>query len=644
MTNSFGQLIKLIRQEKVSLFIGSGFSLEAGAPTVSKLCSAIFENFDNDEQRLSHQNDSLSTLANYYVEELHTGSRSSLVEILQEQFTYDVQSMEDHKKLALVPHFHTIFTTNYDTHLEDSYEKDLVSVVRNDRDCCYASNTPVSIYKIHGDFTNPESIVITSDDYNKFIESPSNPIMWAKVLIEFAQKHILFIGYSLEDDNILRIIRKVSQSVGKDQKEMYLIAPKLKEEKQNELKKMKVKYYNNYATEFLDVLLAELCQNISDDYKKKWISEETFSRFVRTRDIIPASESGKKSNRILGVRPVEGKTLEGKLNFTVSKESNEIIREMDFEKYGTIVNDSTFKNIPCIKLTGDQLQKANYSVNGIVMYNKIETILVGPSRNPFSTTVSIPGRSFLEKLSGYCFKLNKNKNQFVFDCDIYDLTIITEKHPTDKNRIGLNFNFQFKETYIDNDKALKWIDFVVALFAGEEIKFPELSIVYDRSNLASSDTSLPFKSMKRYYENIRDIESLHGAKFTEYNGYTPELYDISERIRAFLRHKPIVVESPERELYEINLRYCPEEFKKNRYPEEVSIVTSLNDNKSLILNGAKFFFPYTHNIFNSCVITTYQEDKNGAQSIKFRTTENHYLLLYSKNPVEVEFPKLHPLR
>lgn len=643
MSNPFGQLIKLIRQEKVSLFIGSGFSLEAGAPTVSKLCSVILDNLDDEEQRLLHQNDSLSTLANYYVEEVHMGSRSSLIEILQEQFTYDVQSMNDHKLLALVPHFHTAFTTNYDTHLEDSYDKGLVSVVRNDRDCTYASNTPVSVYKIHGDFTNPESIVITSDDYNKFIESPSNPIMWAKVLTEFAQKHILFIGYSLEDDNILRIIRKISESVGKDQKEMYLIAPNLREDKQKELKKMKVKYYNNYATEFLDVLMAELCQNISSDFKKKWVSEETFSRFLRNKDIIPASESGEKSNRIVRVRPVEGKTLKGQLNFTVSKESNDIIREMDFEKYGTIVNDSTFKNTPFIKLSKDQLLKANYSVNGIVLHNNIETILVGPSRNPFSTTISIPSRRFLEKLSGDCFRLNKNKVQFEFDCDVYELTIISETHPTDKKRFGLNFNVQFKSTYLDNEKALKWIDFAGALFAGEEIKFPELSITYDNTNLGSADKSFPFMSMKRYYENIREIELLHGAKFTEYNGYTPELYDISERIRAFLKHEPILIESPEKEIFETNLRYCPQEFKKNKSCKEVSIVTSLNDNKSLILNGTKFVFPFTHNIFNSCIITNYHEDKNGVQSIKFRSTENHYFLLYSKNSVEVEFPKLHPL-
>ena len=44
----FERLIKLVRQEKVSLFIGAGFSIEANAPSVRQLKELILSEFDND--------------------------------------------------------------------------------------------------------------------------------------------------------------------------------------------------------------------------------------------------------------------------------------------------------------------------------------------------------------------------------------------------------------------------------------------------------------------------------------------------------------------------------------------------------------------------------------------------------------------
>ena len=149
----FERIISLVRQEKVSLFIGAGFSLEANAPSVRMLCEAILSQFDNDQQRKEHEKDPLADLANYFVEEICCGSRNSLIEMLQEQFSFTPAKMDDHKALAKIPHFHNIFTTNYDTLLEDSYDKKECQVIRKDADCAYIDNAkPVHVFKIHGDF------------------------------------------------------------------------------------------------------------------------------------------------------------------------------------------------------------------------------------------------------------------------------------------------------------------------------------------------------------------------------------------------------------------------------------------------------------------------------------------------------------
>ena len=173
----FERLIKLVRKCKVSPFLGAGFSIEAKAPSVDDLKTAILSEFDNEELRNEHKDDSLQDLTNFFVEEVCNGSRNQLIELLHEKFNFTPACMNDHNMLATIPHFKHIFTTNYDTLLEDSYPIAERNIVRNDKDCTYIQEKKTTIFKIHGDFTDPDSVIITSNDYEQFFEEPINSWM-----------------------------------------------------------------------------------------------------------------------------------------------------------------------------------------------------------------------------------------------------------------------------------------------------------------------------------------------------------------------------------------------------------------------------------------------------------------------------------
>lgn len=299
----FERLIKLVRQEKVSLFIGAGFSKEACAPSLHDLKKIILEELDDEQQKKNHENDSLDALTNYFVKDVCCGSRNQLISILHKAFEFTPKSMEDHELLSRIPHFRNIFTTNYDTLLESSYRNEDRKVVRNDNDCAYIEK-PYTIFKIHGDFTAPDSVVITSDDYSKFFTENKNPLMWNMVKSEFTEKHILFIGYSLEDDNILNIIKEVSDALHQNQKDMFLIAPNISDQKQTGLKKLKVNYFNSIANSFLTQLTKVLEKHISDDFKKKLITGETYSRFWDYHNAIPTVTTPLKGNNIIDNNPL----------------------------------------------------------------------------------------------------------------------------------------------------------------------------------------------------------------------------------------------------------------------------------------------------------------------------------------------------
>ncbi|MEK1334760.1 hypothetical protein HCY83_08625 [Limosilactobacillus fermentum] len=99
-----------------------------------------------------------------------------------------------------------ILTTNYDLLLEkvfpqyDSYiGQDSIKSNLND----------FRIMKIHGSVNDPKSIVIDAADYNEF--SVRQEYMVAKLLTYFVEYPIIFLGYSVSDDNIKKILNSVKK-------------------------------------------------------------------------------------------------------------------------------------------------------------------------------------------------------------------------------------------------------------------------------------------------------------------------------------------------------------------------------------------------------------------------------------------------
>lgn len=63
--------------------------------------------------------------------------------------------------------------------------------------------------KIHGSVNDPKSIVIDAADYNEF--SVRQEYMVAKLLTYFVEYPIIFLGYSVSDDNIKKILNSVKK-------------------------------------------------------------------------------------------------------------------------------------------------------------------------------------------------------------------------------------------------------------------------------------------------------------------------------------------------------------------------------------------------------------------------------------------------
>lgn len=103
-----------------------------------------------------------------------------------------------------------IITTNWDMFLENIFPD--YEVYIGQQELLFSNPQEVGeIYKIHGSASNPNSLVLTESDYQKF--EARNAYLASKLITIFMEHPIIFIGYSLNDENIRAILASIVRCI-----------------------------------------------------------------------------------------------------------------------------------------------------------------------------------------------------------------------------------------------------------------------------------------------------------------------------------------------------------------------------------------------------------------------------------------------
>lgn len=201
--------------------IGAGFSKNADIPKNKKMLDwdelgkAIAE--DIQDYKYTNAIDAISAFCHEY-------SRTNLVEKLSDLLLLSSTKPGKTHKAFCELQFDIICTTNLEFLLEQGYgliPKYCRPIIDEDQLSISNSNDGITILKLHGDLHHPNRLVVTEEDYDRFLNK--NPLFATYLANLLITRTPLFIGYSLDDTDFRQIWQVIKDRLGNLRRQAYVL-------------------------------------------------------------------------------------------------------------------------------------------------------------------------------------------------------------------------------------------------------------------------------------------------------------------------------------------------------------------------------------------------------------------------------------
>lgn len=201
------QFTRQALDERISLFVGAGASVNAGYPSWHNL----FKPLAKELGTVLDESTNYYRLAQYYSNKFGPAE-------LRKRINDIINKNDFHSPLIselIDVGFTNIWTTNFDNVLELSYKNRNVLINKVFRDADLSNvelNKRINIYKMNGDITNLDGIVATQKDYEEYSDSHRMMLMFFKR--ELISSTFLFIGYSFTDNLVMDCLSEITRYLG----------------------------------------------------------------------------------------------------------------------------------------------------------------------------------------------------------------------------------------------------------------------------------------------------------------------------------------------------------------------------------------------------------------------------------------------
>jgi hypothetical protein len=156
----------------------------------------------------------------------HRYGRPALHRRLRELLLYGrAEPDQTHRSFCELP-FDIVCTTNFDLLLDDTYRSigRVVRPVVDEADLVTGQiQDTVTLIKLHGDLDHEASLVVTEDDYDRYV--PTHPLLATFLSSLLITRTALLIGYSASDPDFRQLWHVIKSRLGGGHRIAYALAP-----------------------------------------------------------------------------------------------------------------------------------------------------------------------------------------------------------------------------------------------------------------------------------------------------------------------------------------------------------------------------------------------------------------------------------
>ena len=203
-------LVEDVRQQQAVLFAGAGMSYPSLGILASHLRDTIGSVIQQDYREYNFEHRTFEDVCDEYVA---LYDRPRLVGRLAAEIPRDANPTPSH--IEAVKAFRSIITTNWDLLFEEAYRQtgQVFNVFSSNEDALdFRYEQPHNLLKIHGSVDRPQTLIVTSEDYESYADTHDRLLDVVARLLD--NTTVLFVGYGLRDQHVRQLLTRIRRTKG----------------------------------------------------------------------------------------------------------------------------------------------------------------------------------------------------------------------------------------------------------------------------------------------------------------------------------------------------------------------------------------------------------------------------------------------
>ncbi|MGL4687316.1 MAG: SIR2 family protein [Fusobacteriaceae bacterium] len=191
---------RLFKDEKLNMIVGDYFTKKSGFPSRTTLAKLFLLDFNEEQKKYIDDKSSFAKISQAYLD-LGIGNRTSMLRKIEELYRCAKHETVVYEDFIIPNAINSIISFDYDVNLEEIYEDNKFSKIIQNKISSLENKR--SLYKIFGDLSDEDKMIITSQDIRKYTVLPVYKEYLSLVRKEFTKEKTLILGSDFENTDLI---------------------------------------------------------------------------------------------------------------------------------------------------------------------------------------------------------------------------------------------------------------------------------------------------------------------------------------------------------------------------------------------------------------------------------------------------------